>query len=73
VLLPRKINLTSVSCATQFTPVHEIPIVCEFPDELSGLSPDRDVEFAIELVPGTAPILRRPYHMSPNELAELKT
>ena len=34
--------------------------------------PDRNVEFAIELQPGTAPISRRPYRMPPNELAELK-
>ena len=51
-------------------------MVCEFPDvfpdELPGLPPDRDVEFKIELVPGTAPISRRPYRMPPNELAELK-
>ena len=43
-----------------------------FPDELPGLPPDRDVEFKIELVPGTTPISRRPYSMPPNELAELK-
>jgi hypothetical protein len=53
-----------------------IPVVCEFldvfPDDLPGLSPDRDIEFTIELVPGTAPISRRPYRMPPNELAELK-
>jgi hypothetical protein len=65
-----------MSCATQLTPLHEIPVVYEFPgvfpDELPGLLPDRDVEFAIELVPRTAPILRRPYQMPPNELAELK-
>ena len=51
--------------------------MCEFPDvfpdELPGLPPDRDVEFKIELLPGTAPISRRPYRMPPNELAELKT
>ena len=51
-------------------------VVCEFPDvfldELPGLPPDRNVEFKIELVPGTAPIYRRPYRMPPNELAELK-
>ena len=51
-------------------------MVCEFLDvfldELSGLPPDRDVEFKIELVPGTAPISRRPYRMPPNELAKLK-
>ena len=33
---------------------------------------DREVEFKIELIPGTAPISRRPYRMPPNELAELK-
>ena len=43
-----------------------------FPDELPRLSPDRDVEFKIELLPGTTPISRRPYRMPPNELAELK-
>ena len=51
-------------------------MVCEFLDvfleELPGLPPDRDVEFKIELVPGTAPISRRLYRMPPNELAELK-
>jgi hypothetical protein len=43
-----------------------------FPDELPGVPLDRDVEFAIELIPGTPPISRKPYQMSPNELAELK-
>ena len=50
--------------------VYEFPDV--FLDELLGLPPDRDVEFKIELVLGTAPISRRPYRMPPNELAELK-
>ena len=56
--------------------LEDIPVVCEypdvFPDELPGMPPDRAVEFAIELQPGTAPISRRPYRMPPNELAELK-
>jgi hypothetical protein len=43
-----------------------------FPDELPGLPPDRDVEFVIELQPGTAPISKRSYRMPPKELAELK-
>jgi hypothetical protein len=43
-----------------------------FPDELLGLPPDRDVEFKIEPVPGTAPISRRQYRMPPNELAKLR-
>jgi hypothetical protein len=37
-----------------------------------GMLPDRDIEFAIELQPGTAPISKRPYRMPPAELAELK-
>ena len=56
--------------------LEDIPVVCEypdvFPDDLPGMPPDRDVEFTIELQPGTAPISRRPYRMPPNELAELK-
>ena len=51
-------------------------MVCDFPDvfpeELPGMPPDREVEFVIELVPGTAPISKRPYRMPREELAELK-
>ena len=65
-----------MSCAIQATTLCDIPIVCEFPDvfpdELPGIPPNRDVEFKIELVPGTTPISRRPYRMPPNELAKLK-
>ena len=43
-----------------------------FPKDLPGLPPDRDVEFTIELEPITTPISRRPYHMAPKELAEVK-
>jgi hypothetical protein len=66
------------SCAFTMieSPVERIPVVCEypdvFPDKLSGMPPDRDIEFAIELQPGTAPISKRPYRMPPVELAELK-
>jgi hypothetical protein len=44
-----------------------------FPEDLLGLPPERDVEFVIELKPGTAIISRRSYRMPPNELVELKT
>jgi hypothetical protein len=51
-------------------------VVCEypnvFPEELPGMPPDWDIEFIIELVPGTAPIAQRPYRMNPLELEELK-
>ncbi|KAL0544204.1 hypothetical protein IC582_019317 [Cucumis melo] len=43
-----------------------------FPEELPGLPPHREVEFAIELEPGTVPISRAPYRMAPVELKELK-
>ena len=36
-----------------------------FPDELAGLPPERVVDFAIDLQPGTAPISRTPYRMAP--------
>jgi hypothetical protein len=56
--------------------IKDIPVVCEFPDvfpeDLPRLPPEREVEFVIELKPGTTPISRRSYRMPPNELAELK-
>jgi hypothetical protein len=42
------------------------------PDDLPGMPPNRDIEFLIELQPGTAPISKRPYRMPPKKLAELK-
>ena len=65
-----------MACAIQTMTLLDIPVVCEFldvfPNELPGLPHDRDVEFKIKLLPGTAPISRRPYRMPPNEVAELK-
>jgi hypothetical protein len=62
---------------TVISKIQDILVVCEFPDvfpeDLPGLPPERDVEFMIELKPGTAPVSRRSYRMPPNELAELKT
>src|SRR6185503_13352240 len=44
--------------------LEEVPVVNEYPDvfpeELPGMPPDRDIEFVIDLVPGTAPIAKRP-------------
>ena len=51
-------------------------VVCEyvdvFPDELPGLPPHRDVDFGIELHPGTSPISMTPHRMAPVELQELR-
>ncbi|KAL0561128.1 hypothetical protein IC582_001548 [Cucumis melo] len=43
-----------------------------FPDELLGLPPPREIDFAIKVEPNTAPISRAPYRMTPTELKELK-
>ena len=51
-------------------------MVCEyedvFPNELLRLPLDRDVDFVIELYPGTSPISMTPHRMAPVELYELK-
>ena len=43
-----------------------------FPNDLPGMPPDHDIEFIIELLPGTTPIAKSPYRMGVNELKELK-
>jgi hypothetical protein len=43
-----------------------------FPNDLPGMLPERAIEFKIELQPGTAPIAKAPYKMSPMDLKELK-
>ncbi|XP_016206422.1 uncharacterized protein LOC107646778 [Arachis ipaensis] len=57
--------------------LEQIPVVCEFsevfPDDIDEFPPNREVEFTIELVPGTGPISIDPYRMSPLEMAELKS
>jgi hypothetical protein len=50
--------------------VRDFPDV--FPEDLPGMPPDREVKFVIDLLPGTAPISKRPYRMSIEELKELK-
>ena len=57
--------------------VEKIPVVREFPDvfpeELPGIPLEREVDLAIEIVPGTVPMSRAPYKMDPTELKELKS
>nr|ABA98544.1 retrotransposon protein, putative, Ty3-gypsy subclass [Oryza sativa Japonica Group] len=56
--------------------LEDISIVCEypevFPEDLTTMPPKREIEFRIDLAPGTAPIYKRPYRMVANELAEVK-
>ena len=57
--------------------LEDVPVVRDFPDvfpdDLPGLTPEREIDFPIYLVPGTAPISLPPYRMAPAELKELKT
>ncbi|KAL6321014.1 hypothetical protein AAG906_011987 [Vitis piasezkii] len=56
--------------------LEDIPIVRDYPDVflegLPGLPPEREVEFTIDVAPGTTPISKAPYKMTPLELKELK-
>ncbi|CAN6459048.1 unnamed protein product [Victoria cruziana] len=56
--------------------VREIPVVQDytdvFPEKLSGLPPEREIEFTIELMSGVQLISKAPYRMAPVELEELK-
>jgi hypothetical protein len=62
--------------STEADPLEAIKVVSEFPDvfpkDLLGMPPERKVEFAKELIPGTAPIYKRAYRVSRPELVELK-
>ncbi|XP_052187885.1 uncharacterized protein LOC127798391 [Diospyros lotus] len=57
--------------------IEEVRIIREFGDvflnELPGLPPQREIEFAIEIVPGAGPVSIPFYKMAPAELRELKT
>src|SRR6266540_3502650 len=74
--LPEHPVTSGAVCALEVESLEAIPVVREYPDvfpeDLPGLPPDRAVEFSIELIPGTAPVFRRPYKMPPNDLAEMK-
>jgi hypothetical protein len=76
LFLPSQDSTQSCAFAMTELPLKKIPVVCDyvdvFLDELPGMPPDRDIEFAIELQPGTTPISKRLYRMPPAELAELK-
>ena len=56
--------------------VDRVPVVCEFqdvfPEKLPGLPPEREIEFCIDVVPGTDRISMLPYRMALAELNELK-
>ncbi|GJV58368.1 putative reverse transcriptase domain-containing protein [Tanacetum coccineum] len=57
--------------------LEDIPVVKEFPKvfpkDLPGLSPVRQVEFQIDLIPGATPVARAPYRLAPSEMHELSS
>ncbi|WMV36955.1 hypothetical protein MTR67_030340, partial [Solanum verrucosum] len=56
--------------------IESIHVVSEFreviPTDLPGMPPDRDIDFCIDLEPGTRPISIPPNRIAPTELRELK-
>ncbi|GKE88920.1 putative reverse transcriptase domain-containing protein, partial [Tanacetum coccineum] len=55
--------------------LNDISMVCEFedvfPEDLSGLPLQRQMEFCINLVPRATPIAKSPYRLAPFEMQEL--
>jgi hypothetical protein len=74
--LPSPTSTASTLHHTASQNLEDIHVAYEFPDvfleDLPGMPPDRDVEPTIELQPGTAPISRRSYKMTPKKLGKLK-
>ncbi|WVZ87893.1 hypothetical protein U9M48_034468 [Paspalum notatum var. saurae] len=64
------VNAIDATALENIRVVSEFPDV--FPDSLPGMPPERDIEFSIELVPGTAPIYKKAYRISGVELLEVK-
>jgi hypothetical protein len=65
-----KLNQTKAIALEDIRVVQDYPDV--FPNELPGMPSDRDIEFLVQLLPGTPPISKRPYRMPVNEIVELK-
>jgi hypothetical protein len=74
---PSKGSCHQVAAHTkEIEPSEAIKVVSEFldvfPKDLLGMPPERKVEFAIELIPGTTPIYKRAYRVFGPKLVELK-
>ncbi|GKB94062.1 putative reverse transcriptase domain-containing protein, partial [Tanacetum coccineum] len=63
------------SAKTKEQKQEEIVVVRDYPkvfsDDLSGLLPNREIKFRIELVPGAIPVAKSPYRLAPSEMEEL--
>jgi hypothetical protein len=74
--LPSPTSTASTLHHTAAQNLEDIHVACKFPNvfpkDLLGMPSDQDLEFTIKLQPGIAAISRRPYKMTPKELAKLK-
>jgi hypothetical protein len=56
--------------------LEDILVACDYPDmfpeAVTGLPPNREIEFTIDLIPGTQPIHKAPCRMVPAEFKEMK-
>ena len=68
--------MAALSAVEEKVSINKVPVVWEFedvfPEDLPGLPPEREVEFGIDLVPGTTPISKAPYRAAPMVLKALK-
>ncbi|XP_073151838.1 uncharacterized protein [Henckelia pumila] len=70
--------LASVTCDQELPrpKLEDVEVVRDFPevfpDDIAGLPPAWEVEFGIELMPGTQPVSKAPYRLAPTEMKELK-
>ncbi|XP_058775333.1 uncharacterized protein LOC131649597 [Vicia villosa] len=69
-LLMASLSVENQDAIDELQVVHDFLEV--FPDEIPNVPPEREVEFSIDLVPGTRPVSMAPYRMSTLELIELK-
>ncbi|KAK2427510.1 hypothetical protein QL285_026084 [Trifolium repens] len=73
---PEIVSLASLGVKSEIR-IEEIRVVQDFqdvfPSEIPAFPPCREVEFFIDLQPGTGPISESAYRMAPAELVELKS
>ncbi|XP_071921801.1 uncharacterized protein [Coffea arabica] len=69
-------EIVEVNTSGEKVKLEDMPVISEYPDvfseELGSLPPEREIEFKVDLAPGTTPISKTPYRMAPVELKELK-
>ena len=67
--------LATIKSTSAEISIAQMPIIQDFEDifqEILGLPPKREIDFCIELVPGTSPISKTLYWMAPMKMQELK-